>query len=60
MAKGKRRQERFTRKEKIKLGKLLGQDLTGKSNAEIRRILEEHDKKMPNIDRWIGSSKFAA
>lgn len=43
----------FTRKEKVKLGKLLGMNLKGKGSVEIRRILEDHDKKMPDIDRWI-------
>lgn len=55
-----KRQKRFTRKEKIKLSKQLKRDLKGKSDAEIRQTLKDHDEKMPDLDRWIGNSKFAA
>ena len=49
-----KRQKRFTRKEKVKLSKLLKQDLGGKSDTEIREILEKYEREMPNLDRWIG------
>jgi len=55
-----KRQKRFTRKEKIKLSKRLGQDLKGKSDTEIRQILEGHDEKMPGLEKWLGISKCAA
>lgn len=50
----------FTLKEKKALGKRLGINLKGKSDREIRQIVEDHDRKMPRLDRWLGKSKSAA
>lgn len=43
-----------TKKEKQRLSKLLKRELKGLSNAEIDRILEEHDRELPGVGRWLG------
>jgi len=44
-----------TREEKQKLSRLLGRSLKGLSNAEIDAVLEEHDRELPGVGRWLGN-----
>lgn len=48
------KQKKMTLQEKLRLSKLLGIDLTGKTKEEINEILEEHDKELPGLDKWFG------